>query len=214
MAVLERGLTIKDDSQPPASQCMPESSGPVPDVSPPHEHVTDKHPATRKHDMSNIHDVDGLGPSLKMMEGGGGVGVTAHPPASAGVVLEEGELDAADPGGAGGAVGQMTLRQHLAAAAQVGPERVRQIEQALAAAVKRGATVYVTKEQVLQKVLREVDGDVGELGVRDVRRVCSSLTVLRCCLTWLYSAIRMVGVANDVVHACMLSFITISTSSQ
>lgn len=139
--------------------------------------------------MSNLQEVDGPGPSTEMMEGEGGFGVTAHPPASEGIMLDEESLEAAGSGNAGAGVGQLTLRQQLVAAAEVGPERVRQIEQALAAALKRSATVYVTKEQVLQKVLREVDGDVSELGVRDVRRVGSSLTAPHCCLAVLYSAI-------------------------
>ena len=176
MAVLEQGLTVKDDFPANPAHDADLSRGPAPHVAPPHEHLT--HKPQRNHEPSKLHAVSLVANPAEMAAGEGGFAVTAHPPASAGL-LQEGEASLEEPGGSGDegeAAGQVTLRQQLAAAAAVGPERVRQVEQALVAAVKRRATVYVTKEQVLEKALREVDGDVSELGVRDVRRVCRRFT--------------------------------------
>eukprot|EP00892_Ulva_mutabilis_P007281 jgi/Ulvmu1/4925/UM203_0004.1 len=177
LAVLERGLTITEDREVAPGHESCDLTATAAAVSPPHEHVAHKlQPGGRPPRFPGQTAAEaGLPGEANGAAGGEGGEMTVPPYALAGLMEEE-HRGAGEGEGEGGQR-QATLREQLAGAALVGRERVRQIEQELAAAVKRSATVYVTKEQVLQKVLREVDSGMGELGVKDVRQVAQWLGV-------------------------------------
>lgn len=177
MAVLEQGLTLVDDvSQSPGPEGH-DLKGTAAAVSPSHEHVARK----LNSGTPPSHAAAGRSESPEAVVADDAAhGVTLHPPAFAGMGPQEQDGAASTGGGRPGDIRQATLREQLAGAAKVSRERVRQIEAELTAAVRRSATVYTTKDQVLLKILREVDSGLGELGVRDVRNVCHTDLLLHC----------------------------------
>lgn len=174
MAVLERGLTLAEDCEAPPAHEMSDPTAVAAAVSPSHEHVARALPPGHRPPLLHGELAGGLGHGEAVggaTAGGEGAEMTLHPPALAGIAPGGEEREHAAAGGVEDK--QVTLREQLAGAAKVSRERVRKIEQELLAAVRRSATVYTTKEQVLQKLLQQVDSGMGELGVRDVRQVRS-----------------------------------------